>query len=101
MHYLDEGEGAEAPILFLHGNPTWSYFYRNLILRFRPQTRCIAPDHIGCGLSDKPSFPDYAYDLRGHSENIVDLLDHREIVFYPKRKGSIFDLQSSNESSNR
>ncbi len=79
LHYLDEGEGAEAPILFLHGNPTWSYFYRKLILRFRSETRCIAPDHLGCGLSDKPSFPNYAYDLRGHSENIVDLLDHLEI----------------------
>ena len=58
MHYLDEGKGAEAPILFLHGNPTWSYFYRKLILKFRPKARCIAPDHIGCGLSDKPPFPE-------------------------------------------
>ena len=79
MHYLDEGEGGEAPILFLHGNPTWSYFYRNLILAFRAKARCIAPDHIGCGLSDKPGFPDYNYDLKGHSENVADLLDHLKI----------------------
>ncbi len=76
MHYLDEGEEGGTPVLFLHGNPTWSYFYRNLILRMRTNVRCIAPDHIGCGLSDKPDFPDYGYNLKDHSENIIHLLDH-------------------------
>ena len=38
----------------LHGNPTWSFYYRNLVSELRGQFRCIVPDHIGCGLSDKP-----------------------------------------------
>ena len=53
MNYVDEGEGH--PVLMIHGNPTWSFFYRELIKALRPGFRCIAPDHIGCGLSDKPT----------------------------------------------
>lgn len=79
MHYLDEGEGDTAPILFLHGNPTWSYFYRKLIIQLRDNARCIAPDHIGCGLSDKPAFPTFDYDLQSHADNVVNLLDHLKI----------------------
>lgn len=79
MHYLDEGQGGGSPVLFIHGNPTWSFFYRNLILSMRNHIRCIAPDHIGCGLSDKPDYPEFAYDLKAHSENILSLLDHLEI----------------------
>ena len=52
LHYLDEGTGD--PIVMLHGNPTWSFYYRNLVLALRDSYRCIVPDHIGCGLSDKP-----------------------------------------------
>jgi pimeloyl-ACP methyl ester carboxylesterase len=52
MHYLDEGTGQ--PLLMLHGNPTWSFYYRNLVLGLRDHYRCIVPDHVGCGLSDKP-----------------------------------------------
>jgi haloalkane dehalogenase len=44
MHYVDEGEGE--PIVFLHGNPTWSYLWRNVILHLRDVGRCIAPDLI-------------------------------------------------------
>ena len=51
-HYLDEGAGD--PVVMLHGNPTWSFYYRNLVLALRDNYRCIVPDHIGCGLSDKP-----------------------------------------------
>jgi pimeloyl-ACP methyl ester carboxylesterase len=54
----------------LHGNPTWSFYYRNLVLALRDRFRCIVPDHIGCGLSDKPG--DAAYDYRLHSR-IEDL----------------------------
>ncbi len=80
MHYLDErGSDKQAPTLFLHGNPTWSFFYRKLILSFREHGRCIAPDHIGCGLSDKPAYPAFAYDLKSHSENIISLLDHLQV----------------------
>ena len=58
----------------LHGNPTWSFYYRNLVTALRDRYRCIVPDHIGCGLSDKPT--DAAYDYRLHSrvEDIDSLL---------------------------
>ena len=79
MHYLDEGSGNEPPILFLHGNPTWSFFYRRLILSLRENSRCIAPDHIGCGLSEKPGFPEFEYDLRSHSENLLSLLEKLKV----------------------
>jgi pimeloyl-ACP methyl ester carboxylesterase len=60
MHYVDEGpidssNGRQAEtLLFVHGNPTWSFHWRRLILALRNRYRCVAPDHIGCGLSDKP-----------------------------------------------
>ncbi len=75
MHYVDEGNGT--PIIFLHGNPTWSFFYRNLILGLKENYRCIAPDHIGSGLSDKPQ--DYDYKLNVHTENIVQLINKLEL----------------------
>lgn len=58
-HYIDEGEGH--PIVMVHGNPTWSFYYRNLIKALRNRYRCIAPDHIGMGFSDKPSDEFYPY----------------------------------------
>jgi haloalkane dehalogenase len=61
LHYIDEGSGS--PIVMLHGNPTWSFYYRHLIDRFSSGYRTIAPDHIGCGLSDKPSLSEYPYTL--------------------------------------
>jgi pimeloyl-ACP methyl ester carboxylesterase len=79
MSYLDEGEGAEPPTLFLHGNPTWSFFYRKMVIELSEKARCIAPDHLGCGLSDKPSSHDFSYQLKDHSENILQLLDTLEI----------------------
>ena len=75
LHYLDEGEGARPPILMLHGNPTWSFFYRKLILALLEEDRCIAPDHIGCGLSDKPPHGSFSYDLSAHIDNLRTLLD--------------------------
>ena len=59
MHYVDVGEGD--PILFLHGNPTSSYLWRNIIPHLSGQARCIAPDLIGMGKSDHPDIP-YRYD---------------------------------------
>ena len=70
-HYLDEGEGE--PLLMLHGNPTWSFYYRNLVLGLRDRYRIIVPDHIGCGLSDKPQ--QYNYHLSQHIDNLDILLD--------------------------
>jgi len=79
LHYLDEGKGE--PILMLHGNPTWSFYYRNLAAEFSRSHRVIVPDHIGCGLSDKPQ--DYEYTLKQHIDNLEKLVTHlklRDIV---------------------
>ncbi len=79
LRYVDEGQGE--PILMLHGNPTWSFYYRRLIAAFRYTHRVIAPDHVGCGRSDKPR--DYPYTLRRHIENVeqlVEQLDLRDVT---------------------
>jgi haloalkane dehalogenase len=60
----------------LHGNPTWSFYYRNLVLALRDRYRCIVPDHMGCGLSDKPGDADYDYRLRSRIEDIETLVSH-------------------------
>ncbi|MCK5404062.1 MAG: alpha/beta fold hydrolase [Desulfobulbaceae bacterium] len=72
LSYLDEGEGDA--VLLLHGNPTWSFYYRNLTLSFKDRFRMIVPDHMGCGLSDKPQ--SYPYRLEDHISNIERLSDH-------------------------
>ena len=72
MSYLDEGEGDVA-VVMVHGNPTWSFYYRHLVLGLRDRIRCIAPDHLGCGLSDKPQ--DFSYTLAEHIRNLRSLLD--------------------------
>tara|TARA_B100000242_G_C43050802_1_gene490945 strand:+ start:967 stop:1860 length:894 start_codon:yes stop_codon:yes gene_type:complete len=76
IHYIDEGIKSNFPTLFLHGNPTWSFFYRNLIQSLSGNYRCIAPDHLGCGLSDKPDILDFNYDLQGHADNFQELICH-------------------------
>jgi len=75
-HYLDEGRDGD-PLVMLHGNPTWSFYYRNLIAEFRNTHRVIAPDHMGCGLSDKPQV--YPYTLERHIANLEALLDHLKL----------------------
>lgn len=72
LSYLDEGSGDEA-VLMVHGNPTWSFFYRNVVKALRGRIRCIVPDHLGCGLSDKPQ--DWDYTLGNHVANLGGLID--------------------------
>ncbi len=72
MHYLDEGPADAPPILMLHGNPTWSFYYRTLIPELSQQYRVVVPDHVGCGLSDKPQ--GYSYVLSQHIENVERLV---------------------------
>ena len=69
-HYLDEGQGET--LLMLHGNPTWSFYYRNLILGLKKSYRCVVPDHMGMGKSDKPQ--NYPYTLSQHIDNLVALV---------------------------
>jgi pimeloyl-ACP methyl ester carboxylesterase len=71
MSYVDEGEGE--PIVMIHGNPSWSFEFRELIKHFSKTHRCIVPDHIGFGLSDKPTNWDYL--PKQHAENLDDLLE--------------------------
>ncbi|NJN18071.1 MAG: alpha/beta fold hydrolase [Oscillochloris sp.] len=71
LSYVDEGNGPA--VLMLHGNPTWSFYYRRLITALAPQHRVIVPDHIGCGLSARPQ--KYSYRLRDHIDNIERLVD--------------------------
>jgi len=75
LSYLDEGQGPV--VVMLHGNPTWSFFYRNLVNLLKGGHRVIVPDHMGCGLSDKPQ--NYSYTLRTHIDNLHKLLDHLAI----------------------
>jgi cis-3-alkyl-4-acyloxetan-2-one decarboxylase len=72
-HYLDEGSGD--PVVMVHGNPSWSFYYRNLVLALRGKYRCIVPDHIGCGLSDKPRDERYDYTLPRRVDDLEALLD--------------------------
>jgi haloalkane dehalogenase len=71
MHYIDEGEGE--PIVMVHGNPSWSFLYRYLIKGLSKGHRCIALDHIGFGLSDKPA--DWSYLPEEHAKNLNLLID--------------------------
>lgn len=75
LSYLDEGPADGEPIVMLHGNPTWSFYYRNLVLALRDRYRCIVPDHIGCGLSDKPSREEYDYSLQSRIDDLEALLE--------------------------
>ncbi len=72
LHYRYVDEGSGEPIVCVHGNPTWSFFFRRLIRLFCSEYRVIAPDHIGCGLSDKPQ--DYPYNLGQHIDNLERLI---------------------------
>jgi len=76
LHYVDEGQGQ--PIVMLHGNPTWSFYYRNLVQTFSPKFRTIVPDHLGCGLSDKPQT--YDYNLENHIQNTYKLIKFLDLA---------------------
>jgi len=90
-HYLDEGRGDV--LLMVHGNPTWSFYWRELIRAFRPNYRVVAVDHIGCGLSDKPA--EYPYCLAQHVANLgrlIEQLDLRKITLLAHDWGGAIGL---------
>src|SRR5262249_20412588 len=78
MHYVDEGEGH--PIVMVHGTPDWSFLYRHLIKPLSVGYRCIAPDHLGFGLSDKPI--GWGYRPADHARNLRALIDHLGLERY-------------------
>lgn len=77
MHYLDEGRGE--PVVMLHGNPTWSIHYRQLVHELRSHYRVIVPDHIGMGLSDKPPGDRYGYRLADRIADLTALLERLDL----------------------
>ncbi len=77
IHYLDEGKGD--PILMLHGNPTWSFYFRELVAGLKDEFRIVAPDHVGCGLSDKPDEKSYGFSLADRVADLEALMAHLEI----------------------
>ena len=91
IHYVDEGKGE--PILMLHGNPTWSYLWRHQILGLRDEYRCIAPDHLGFGFSDKPRRGDYT--MRAHIMRLdafVQKLGLKDVTLAVQDWGGIIGL---------
>ncbi len=78
LRYLDVGSGSET-ILCVHGNPTWSFYWRRVIERFSSSRRVVAVDHIGCGRSDKPPRDQFDYSLASHRDNLIALIDHLEL----------------------
>lgn len=79
LSYLDEGPRDGDVVVMLHGNPSWSYYWRHLVLGLRDRYRCIVPDHVGMGLSDKPgdardASPRYDYTLQSRVDDLEALL---------------------------
>jgi len=73
VHYIDEGEGR--PIVFCHGQPMWSFLYRNIVIGLRDQFRCVAMDYPGYGLSVRPE--GYRYTPKEHAQVVGELVDCR------------------------
>lgn len=72
LSYLDEGARTDEAVLMLHGNPTWSFYYADLVRALAPTHRCIVPDHVGMGLSDKPE--NYPYTLETRIDDVARLV---------------------------
>nr|AQS79248.1 LifeAct peptide/HALO2 [synthetic construct] len=80
MHYVDVGPRDGTPVLFLHGNPTSSYLWRNIIPHVAPSHRCIAPDLIGMGKSDKPDLDYFFDDHVRYLDAFIEALGLEEVV---------------------
>ena len=76
--YLDEGSGD--PVVMVHGNPTWSFYFRRVVLALRDRYRCVVPDHVGCGRSDKPTLARYDFSLQSRVDDLERLLDHTGVT---------------------
>jgi haloalkane dehalogenase len=79
MRYVDEGAGA--PVVMVHGTPTWSFLYRDLIKALRDRYRCVVPDHLGFGLSDKPLGASYRpQDQAARLTTLIETLGLKDIT---------------------
>jgi pimeloyl-ACP methyl ester carboxylesterase len=102
MHYVDEGQGD--PVLMVHGNPSWSFFYRDLIKELQSSHRVIAPDHIGCGRSDKPNDDQYDYTLSSRVTDLgtlADSLDLRDITLVVHDWGGMIGMAWASQHADR
>jgi haloalkane dehalogenase len=73
MNYLDEGKGEL--VLMVHGNPSWSFYFRELVKALRGTNRCLVPDHVGMGLSDRPGEDRYRYTLKSRIDDLEKLVE--------------------------
>jgi haloalkane dehalogenase len=101
MHYVDEGSGA--PVLLLHGEPTWAFLYRKMIPTIAGAARAVAPDYFGFGRSDKPTrIEDYTYDFHFESiERFADELDLRGVTVVVQDWGGPIGLRLATERPDR
>ncbi len=100
VHYVDEGEGP--PILLLHGNPTWSFLYRGIIIRLRKRFRCIALDYPGFGLSEHPD--GYGYTPQEHADVVLELmrfLDLKDLTIMGHDWGGPIGLKTALDATRR
>ena len=79
LSYLDEGPRDGAVVVMLHGNPSWSFYWRHLIAGLSDRYRCIVPDHVGMGLSDRPGDDAYTYTVQSRIDDLTTLLDALDI----------------------
>ncbi|MDR0882588.1 MAG: alpha/beta fold hydrolase [Candidatus Adiutrix sp.] len=77
LHYLDEGQGP--PVIMVHGNPTWSFFWRRLVAGLSANFRCLAPDHLGMGWSSRPAAGAYGFTLADRAADLTALADHWQL----------------------
>ena len=105
VHYVDEGPADAAPVLLMHGEPSWSFLYRKMIpVLVQAGHRCIAPDLVGFGRSDKPTEQDdytYARHVSWMGEALFDQLDLRDITFFGQDWGSLVGLRLVTEDPDR
>ena len=92
IHYLDEGSPDAAPLLFVHGNPTWSFHWRGLVGPLQHKYRTVAIDHLGCGLSDRPQEPLRLADHISHLVQLVEQLDLRGVTLVAQDWGGAIGL---------
>ncbi len=78
LHYLDEGPVDGQPVIMVHGNPTWSFYYRQLVQALSEHSRCLVPDHVGMGLSDRPDDAAYRYTLQSRLDDFSAWMDEVE-----------------------
>ena len=104
MHYVDEGPRDAAPVLLLHGEPSWSYLYRKMIpVIVEAGSRAVAPDFIGFGRSDKPANrEDYTYQAYvDWTASLIEQLDLRDITLFAQDWGGLIGLRIAAEQPDR